>query len=184
LNISHDLEPAFTSLIRDRFSVFGFKIVVMKQKFVLLLLTRLIIFRVAGGKATVFRESWYRDARHSPVTPPGWVFGVAWPFNYATSSWAAAIFATKVSGAERDRGIFLWLLQAVVTSVWTRVFGDLKRADWALQDLILSWLLGIATARKFAQGSPAGFWMIPPLCLADLGNRTKHGVLNPKPRSP
>jgi len=136
----------------------------MKQKFVLLLLTRLIIFRVAGGKATVFRESWYRDARHSPVTPPGWVFGVAWPFNYATSSLAAAIFATKVSGAERDRGIFLWLLQAVVTSVWTRVFGDLKRADWALQDLILSWLLGIATARKFAQGSPAGFWMIP-LCV-------------------
>jgi translocator protein len=136
----------------------------MKQRFFLLLLTRLIISRVAGGKATVFRESWYRDARHSPVTPPNWVFGVAWPFNYAATSWAAAIFAAKTSGAERDRGIFLWLLQAVVTSVWTRIFGDLKRPDWALQSLILSWLLGIGTARKFAATSHAGLWMIP-LCV-------------------
>jgi translocator protein len=136
----------------------------MKQRFVLLLLMRLIISRVAGGKATVFRESWYRDARHSPVTPPGWVFAVAWPFNYATSSWAAAIFATKTTAAERGPGIFLWLLQAVVTSLWTRIFGDFKRADWALQSLILSWLLGIAVARKFAPASPAGFWMIP-LCV-------------------
>jgi tryptophan-rich sensory protein len=131
--------------------------------FFLLLLTRLIISRVAGGKATVFRESWYRDARHSPATPPDWVFGVAWPFNYATSR-AAAIFASKTSGAERAGGIFLWLLQAVATSVWTRIFGDLKRPDWALQSLILSWLLGIGTARKFASTSQAGLWMIP-LCI-------------------
>jgi tryptophan-rich sensory protein len=136
----------------------------MKQRFFLLLLTRLIISRLAGGKATVFRESWYRDARHSPVTPPDWVLGVAWPFNYASSSWAAAIFVSKTSGAERDRGIFLWLLQAAVTSVWTRIFGDFKRPDWALQSLILSWLLGIGTARKFSPISPAGLWMIP-LCV-------------------
>jgi benzodiazapine receptor len=136
----------------------------MKKRFFLFLLTRLIISRVAGGKATVFRESWYREARHSPATPPGWVFGVAWPFNYASSSWAAAIFAAKTSGAERYRGISLWLLQAVLTSVWTRIFGDLKRPDWALQSLILTWLLGIATAKKFAPTPPAGFWMIP-LCV-------------------
>lgn len=135
----------------------------MKQIFFLFLVVRLIISRVAGGKATVFRESWYRNARHSPATPPDWVFGVAWPLNYATSSWAAAIFAAKTSEAERNRGIWLWLWQAVVTSVWTRIFGDLKRPDWALQSLILSWLLGMATARKFAAASPAGFWMIP-LC--------------------
>jgi translocator protein len=136
----------------------------MKQRFFLFLLTRLIISQVAGGKAAVFRESWYRDARHSPATPPDWVFGVAWPFNYAASSWAAAIFAAKTSGSERNRGISLWLLQAAVTSVWTRIFGDLKRPDWALQSLILSWLLGMATAKKFSAASPAGFWMIP-LCV-------------------
>jgi translocator protein len=136
----------------------------MKERFFLFLVTRLILSRVAGGKATVFRESWYRDARHSPATPPDWVFGVAWPFNYASSSWAAAIFAAKTSGAERNCGISLWLLQAVLTSVWTRIFGELKRPDWALQSLILSWLLGIATAKKFAATSLAGFWMIP-LCI-------------------
>jgi translocator protein len=136
----------------------------MKQIFFLLLLARLLISRVVGGKATVFRESWYRDAQHSPATPPDWVFGVAWPLNYATSSWAAAIFASKTAGAERYGGILLWLCQTVVTSVWTRIFGDLKRPDWALQSLILSWLLSIATAKKFAKTSPAGFWMIP-LCV-------------------
>ena len=136
----------------------------MKQKFLLLLILRLVISRVAGGKATVFRESWYRDARLSPATPPGWAFAVAWPLNYATSSLAAAIYASKTVGAERERGVFLWLLQAVVTSLWTRIFGDLKRPEWALKCLILSWLLGIATAIKFGKRPPAGFWMIP-LCL-------------------
>jgi benzodiazapine receptor len=136
----------------------------MKPKFFLLLLTRLVISRVAGGKATVFRESWYRDARLSPVTPPGWVFAVVWPFNYATSSWAAAMFASKTTGAERQGGVALWVLQAVVTSVWTRIFGELKRPDWALNCLVLSWLLGIATTKKFGRTPPAGALMIP-LCL-------------------
>jgi len=136
----------------------------MKQKFFLFFLARLILSRIAGGKATVFRESWYREARLSPLTPPGWVFGVVWPLNYATSSLAAAIFAEKTVGAERQGGLLLWLMQAVITSVWTRIFGDLKRPDWALNCLLLSWLLGIVTAKKFGRSSPAGFWMIP-LCL-------------------
>ncbi len=136
----------------------------MKQKFFWFFLTRLVLSRVAGGKATVFRESWYREARLSPLTPPGWVFGVVWPLNYATSSWAAAIFAERNVGAKRQRGLLLWVMQAVVTSIWTRIFGDLKRPDWALNCLLLSWALGIATAKKFGTNSPAGFWMIP-LCL-------------------
>jgi benzodiazapine receptor len=136
----------------------------MKQKFFWLFIARLILSRVAGGKATVFRESWYREARLSPLTPPGWVFAVVWPLNYATSSLAAAIFAEKTLGAERQRGITLWAFQAVITSGWTRIFGDLKRPGWALNCLLLSWLLGIVTANKFRKASPAGFWMVP-LCL-------------------
>jgi benzodiazapine receptor len=136
----------------------------MKQKFLWFFMTRLILSRVAGGKATVFRESWYREARLSPLTPPGWVFGVAWPLNYATSSLAAAIFTEKTVGAERQRGVALWAFQAVITSVWTSIFGDLKRPDWALNFLLLSWLLGMVTAKKFGKAPPAGFWMIP-LCL-------------------
>jgi tryptophan-rich sensory protein len=77
---------------------------------------------------------------------------------------AAAIFAEKTVGAERQRGIALWVFQAVVTSVWTRIFGDLKRPAWALSCLLLSWMIGIATAKKFGKISPAGFWMVP-LCL-------------------
>jgi benzodiazapine receptor len=133
----------------------------MKKNFFILLLTRLIISRVAGGKATVFRESWYREARLSPVTPPGWVFAIVWPLNYATSSWAAAIFASKGSEAERRSGILLWLLQAALTSVWTRIFGDLKRPDWSLKCLFLAWLLAIATGKKFKSAKPASFWMTP-----------------------
>jgi len=140
------------------------KLLVMKEKLLLFFLARLVISRVAGGKATFFRESWYSDARLSPATPPGWVFGVVWPLNYATSSLAAAIFVSNTVGAERQRGISLWVLQAIVTSLWTRIFGDLKRPDWALNCLVLSWALGIATAKKFGKTSPAGFWMFP-LCL-------------------
>jgi translocator protein len=129
-----------------------------------LLVARLLIARVAGGKATFFREDWYREAKVSPMTPPGWVFAVAWPLNYATSSLAAAMFATKTSGAVRHRGLSLWLLQAIITSVWTRIFGDLKRPDYALAGLVLSWLLAIKTTKSFQKAAPAGLWMLP-LCL-------------------
>jgi benzodiazapine receptor len=136
----------------------------MRQKFLWFFIARLILSRVAGGKATVFRESWYREARLSPLTPPGWVFGVVWLLNYATSSLAAAIFVEKTVGAEKRRGVLLWLMQAIVTSVWTRIFGDLKRPGWALTCLLLSWFLGMVTVKKFGKSSPAGFWMVP-LCL-------------------
>ena len=136
----------------------------MSTRFFLLLVVRILIARVAGGKATFFREAWYQEAKISPLTPPAWVFAVMWPFNYATSSLAAAIFAAKIAGEERQRGLALWLLQAVVTSVWTRIFGDLKRPDYALAGLLLSWLLAIKTTKTFQKAAPAGLWMIP-LCL-------------------
>ena len=132
--------------------------------FIWLLAARLLIARVAGGKATFFRESWYREAQVSPLTPPGWVFAVMWPLNYATSSLAAAIFAASISGEVRRGGLWLWFLQAILTSVWTRIFGDLKRPDWALASLLLSWLLAIKVARTFHKAAPAGLWMMP-LCL-------------------
>jgi tryptophan-rich sensory protein len=70
-----------------------------------------------------FRDSWYRDAHQSPLTPPSWVFAVVWPLNYITSSLGATIFASKTSGTLRRRGVGLWVIQAIVTSVWTRIFG-------------------------------------------------------------
>jgi translocator protein len=133
----------------------------MKRHFLCLFLSRLMIARVAGGKAAFFREHWYRQAQVSPLTPPNWLFGVAWPLNYATSAWAGAIFASRTVGVERNRGISLWFLQAVSTSIWTRIFGDLKRPDWALKSLVLAWLLAVVTSKKFGA---AGLWMIP-LCL-------------------
>ncbi len=132
--------------------------------FIWLLGIRLLIARVAGGKATFFRESWYRQAQVSPLTPPGWVFAAMWPVNYATSSMAAAIFAAKAFGEPRRGGLLLWFLQATVTSIWTRIFGDLKRPDYALASLLLSWLLAVETAKTFRKASPAGLWMMP-LCL-------------------
>ena len=87
-----------------------------------------------------------------------------WPLNYATSSLAAAIFGAKTDGEARRRGLSLWLWQAIVTSVWTRIFGELKRPDIALASLMLSWLLAIKTTKTFQNAAPAGLWMIP-LCL-------------------
>ena len=132
--------------------------------FIWLLAVRFLIARVAGGKATFFREGWYREAQVSPLTPPGWVFAVMWPLNYITSSLGAAIFAARTSDDMRRGGLWFWFLQAIVTSVWTRIFGDLKRPDYALGSLLLSWLLAIKVAKTFHKAPPAGLWMMP-LCL-------------------
>ena len=136
----------------------------MKEYFFWLVIARLLIARVAGGNAKFFRESWYQKAQVSPLTPPGWVFAAMWPLNYVTSSLAAAIFASNSSGNARQGGLLLWFLQAIVTSVWTRIFGDLKRPDYALANLLLSWLLAIKTTATFRKAAPANLWMIP-LCL-------------------
>jgi tryptophan-rich sensory protein len=110
-----------------------------------------------------------------------------WPFNYAASSLAAAIFAAKTDGAVRRRGVSLWLSQAIVTSVWTRIFGDLKRPDIALAGLLLSWLLAVKAAKTFQKAAGAGLWMIP-LCLwltltielnAEFVLRNKRSIFSP-----
>jgi translocator protein len=135
----------------------------MKWFFTFLVL-RLIIARVVGGKARFFREPWYQNSQKSPLTPPDWVFGLAWPINYLTSSIAAARFVHQSSGIRRNYGITLWLLQAGSTSVWTRIFGEMRRPEDALLNLIGSCLLAWKTAKTFKFPSSAALWMMP-LCL-------------------
>jgi translocator protein len=132
--------------------------------FLTFLVLRLTIARVAGGKARFFREPWYQDSQQSSLTPPDWVFGLVWPINYVTSSIAAARFVYQSAGIRRNYGIALWLLQACSTSVWTRIFGEMRRPEDALLGLIGSWLLALKTAKTFKFPSPAALWMMP-LCL-------------------
>ena len=159
----------------------------MKRAFFPVLAVRLLIARIAGGTGSFFAESWYRQAKKSPLTPPGWVFALAWPLNYAASSMAVAIFAAKTDEAVRRQGVSLWLSQAILTSVWTRIFGDLRRPDIALASLLLSWLLAIKVTKTFRKAAGADLWMIPLLLWltlaielnAEFVLRNKRSIISP-----
>lgn len=83
---------------------------------------------VAIGQLTSTElSSWYRQLAKSPLTPPGYVFGIAWTILYAL----IAIAGWKIWSAAQTREILLakifFSIQLVLNFAWSPVFFNLHQ---------------------------------------------------------
>ena len=73
-----------------------------------------------------------------PLTPPPWVFPVAWGILYALMGAAAARISRMPRGPQRSRNLTLYLLQLGVNFFWSIIF-----FSWRLYGGALLWLGGL-----------------------------------------
>ena len=57
-----------------------------------------------------------------PLTPPGWVFPLAWTLLYALMGAAAARISLQPKSMERVRSLILYVLQLGVNFLWSIIF--------------------------------------------------------------
>ena len=107
-------------------------------------------------------DAWYTQLAKSPLTPPGWVFPIAWSILYATIGIALYIFLKNTPPGARGPGLVAFGIQLVANGVWSWLFFGLHLPGVALVEIVVLWLAILATIIAFTRSSrTAGLVLVP-----------------------
>lgn len=94
----------------------------------------------------------YMDtAAKPPLSPPGWVFPVAWGLLYALLGIGAAMVWRSPPSQARNRGLNLYVAQLVVNFFWSLIFFNAQAFSFAFFWLLLLLVLVIAMTLTFSR---------------------------------
>lgn len=105
---------------------------------------------------------WYAQLAKSPLTPPGWVFPIAWTTLYITIGVALYVMLLHTSGRERRLPLAVFAIQLVLNGAWSWLFFGHHAVAAALIEIGLLWISIAAMAIVFARHSRfAGKLLLP-----------------------
>ncbi len=93
---------------------------------------------LVGGLSSVITQGEmeaFSALRQPPLSPPGWVFPVAWTILYLLMGIGMAIVWRKSDGEGRRRAVTIWSVQLAANFLWPLLF-----FLWQLRLLSLVWL--------------------------------------------
>jgi translocator protein len=89
--------------------------------------------------------SWYQGLKLPPWQPPGPVFGIVWTTIYALTATAAVLGWRNTSDRRgQDWLIILFCLNGFLNVLWSILFFQIKRPDWALIEVVPFWISIVA----------------------------------------
>jgi benzodiazapine receptor len=119
-----------------------------------------VVLAVGGALTNV--GTWYRRLRKPSWNPPNWAFGPAWTLILGLAAWAGVLAWNHApDDAGRWRIGVLFGANIVLHMLWSPLFFNLKRPDWALIEVPLLWLSILALMIGLAPLAP-----LAPLLLA------------------
>lgn len=100
-----------------------------------------------------------------PLSPPMWLFPVAWSILYALMGIGAARVRLSPPSPQRSRGINLFVAQLVVNFFWSLIFFNARAYGFALLWLLLLWGLVLWMTLTFRKADKAAAWLQIPYLL-------------------
>lgn len=123
-------------------------------------------------------QSWYKDLKKAPLSPPNWLFGIVWPVLYALWAVASWLASKHISSSPH---YWMWVLEwasAIIAILfnfsWTPVFFGTSMLQLGLVVILLT--LVVTTAQcvlAFFASIVAGALLVPLvvwLCFATYLN--------------
>lgn len=117
-----------------------------------------------------------------PLSPPSWLFPVAWGILYALMGIGAARVWTSPDSKEKTRGINIYWAQLVINFFWSLIFFNAQAYGFAFFWLLLLWALVLWMILTFKKVDPlAAYLQIPYLLWLTFAAYLNAGVwyLNP-----
>lgn len=115
-----------------------------------------------GAIASVNAADFYATLDRPPWAPPAAVFGPVWTLLYIAMA-VAAWLVWRERGWARARGALgLFVLQLAVNALWSWLFFAWHRGAAAFADIVVLWLLIVATIVAFARIRVAAAWLLAP----------------------
>lgn len=132
--------------------------------------------------ASIQAQSFYGELTQPSWAPPGWVFGPVWTTLFALMGVAAWLVWREGGFRKNKTSLSLFLVQLVVNALWSWLFFAWHLGAYALIDLIVLWLLIIATLVAFWRVKAlAGVLLVPYLLWVSFAGFLNYAVwqLNP-----
>ncbi|PNG26373.1 TspO/MBR family protein [Methylocella silvestris] len=123
-----------------------------------------LVLAVGGMTTTV--DPWYRSLRKPAWTPPDWVFGPAWTIILGLAAAAGVLaWANAPDAAAQLRIALLFGVNIVLHMLWSPLFFNLRRPDWALIEIPFLWLSILALMVGLAPLSSLAAWLLLPYLM-------------------
>lgn len=152
----------------------------MKSKRKILLLAVAIPLAVGGLSALLTRGNMelFDTLQKPPLSPPGWLFPVAWTILYIMMGLASGLVYTSGGNSlERERALRFYGMQLIVNFFWSILFFNWSMYLLAFFWLILLWVLILVTAVRFYRIEPAaGYLMVPYLLWVTFAGYLNYGI--------
>lgn len=141
------------------------------------------VVSVLGATASVQAKSFYGQLEQPEWAPPSWVFGPVWTVLYIMMA-VAAWLVWRTGGFRANKfALGLFLVQLGLNALWSWLFFAWHFGALAFVDIVLLWMLIIATLVAFWRVRPlAGFLLVPYLLWVSFASALNYSVwrLNPE----
>jgi benzodiazapine receptor len=140
----------------------------------------------AGAIASVNAASFYAELARPSWAPPAWLFGPMWSTLYTLMGVAAWLVwrEGRKTGARTGGALALFVVQLAVNALWSWLFFAWREGAWAFAEVLLLWLLILATLVAFWRVKPlAGVLLVPYLAWVTLATALTYAVWSANPGS-
>lgn len=107
-------------------------------------------------------NGWYVALTKPELTPPGWVFPVAWTTLYILLGLALAVVLNARGARGRGVAVGLFAVQLALNLAWTPTFFGAHRITLAFVIIVAMLLVSIATTFAFARIRRVAAWLMLP----------------------
>lgn len=105
---------------------------------------------------------WYENIQRSPLTPPGYVFGIAWTLLYACIGTAGWLLWQKANTYGLRR---IFAVQLLLNWAWTPLFFYWHLTGWSLLCIASLWLCVAALILLSYRSMKLFAWLLVPYFL-------------------
>lgn len=136
---------------------------------------------LTGGLSALISKNGFKDFQNMnqpPLSPPAWLFPVAWTVLYIFMGIASyLVFSSQSSIDDKKNALIFYGAQLFFNFLWSPIFFVTKQYLFAFVWLFVMWVLIIITTLKFLKSEKrAGALMIPYLLWVTFAGYLNFGV--------
>jgi tryptophan-rich sensory protein len=136
-----------------------------RQSWVSLVPFVVVCFAAAGiGSLFTARSvnTWYPQLRRPEWTPANWIFGPVWTTLYLLMGISAWLVWRSTTWSAGWFPLTLFAIQLVLNSLWSVIFFGLRQVGAAFAEVLLLWMMVVATTLAFLPISILAAWLLIP----------------------
>ena len=134
------------------------------------LIAWVIICLAAGLIGSIFTipsiPTWFAGLNKPPFSPPNWIFSPVWTTLFilmGISAWL--VWEKGISNKEVRSAIMIFAAQLALNMLWSILFFGFKSPLLAFVEIIVLWVLILATILSFYKISKPAAWLLIPYIL-------------------